>query len=102
VPLSPPQILHDTTWDWTWTATMGSQQLTTWAMVQPKARCHVEMVNTPALYLGCPMSKSWFGDRKVGLVSLTFLLPVFPQRSYCRTLNCVTVTSVLVPNIFSL
>jgi hypothetical protein len=27
---------------------------------------------------------------------------VFPQKSYCRTLNCFTITPLLVHNIFSL
>jgi hypothetical protein len=36
VPLCPPQIPHDLTWDWTRAATVGSQRLTAWAMAWPK------------------------------------------------------------------
>jgi hypothetical protein len=35
VPLGPPQILHDLTWDRTWAAVVGSRQLTSWAMARP-------------------------------------------------------------------
>jgi hypothetical protein len=35
VPLCPPQIPHDLTWAWTRAATVGSRQLTTWAMAWP-------------------------------------------------------------------
>jgi hypothetical protein len=35
VPLCPPQIPHDLTWDRTRTAAVGSQRLTAWAMPRP-------------------------------------------------------------------
>jgi hypothetical protein len=35
VPLCPPQILHDLTWDRTWAAAVGSRRLTAWAMARP-------------------------------------------------------------------
>jgi hypothetical protein len=35
VPLCPPQIPHDLTWDRTRAATVGSRQLTAWAMARP-------------------------------------------------------------------
>jgi hypothetical protein len=35
VPLCPPQIPHDLTWDRTRTAEVGSQRLTAWAMARP-------------------------------------------------------------------
>jgi hypothetical protein len=34
VPLCPPQISHDMTWDWIRAAVVGSQRLTAWAMAQ--------------------------------------------------------------------
>jgi hypothetical protein len=37
VPLCPPQIPHDLTWDRTRTYAVGSQRLTAWAMARP---CH--------------------------------------------------------------
>jgi hypothetical protein len=99
-PLSPPWILPDTTYDWAWA--LRNQWLTTWALVEPKDRCHSEMVNAPALYSGCPIFRSQFRDRNIRLVSLTFLFPVFPQKSCRRTLKCFTITTLLVHNIFSL
>jgi hypothetical protein len=38
VPLCPPQIPHDLTWDRTRAAAVGSQWLTAWAMAQPIIR----------------------------------------------------------------
>jgi hypothetical protein len=38
VPLCPPQILHDLTWDRTRAAAVGSQRLTAWAMARPWLR----------------------------------------------------------------
>jgi hypothetical protein len=35
VPLCPPEIPHNLTWDWTRTAAVGSQRLTAWAMSRP-------------------------------------------------------------------
>jgi hypothetical protein len=35
VPLCPPQISHYINWDQTWATTLGSRQLTTWAVVWP-------------------------------------------------------------------
>jgi hypothetical protein len=35
VPFCPPQIPHDLTWDRTWIAVAGSQQLTAWTMARP-------------------------------------------------------------------
>jgi hypothetical protein len=35
VPLCPPQIPHDLTWDWTLAAAVGSRRLTAWALSQP-------------------------------------------------------------------
>jgi hypothetical protein len=35
VPIFPPQIPHDLTWDRTWAAAMRSRQLTAWAMAWP-------------------------------------------------------------------
>jgi hypothetical protein len=35
VPLYPPQIPHDLTWDRSQTAAVGSQRLTAWAMARP-------------------------------------------------------------------
>jgi hypothetical protein len=35
VPLCPPQISHDLTWDRTRAAVVGSQRLTAWAMARP-------------------------------------------------------------------
>jgi hypothetical protein len=35
VPLCPPQIPHDLTWDRTRAASVGSQRLTAWAMARP-------------------------------------------------------------------
>jgi hypothetical protein len=35
VPLCPPQIPHDLTWDRTRAAAVGSQLLTAWAMARP-------------------------------------------------------------------
>jgi hypothetical protein len=36
VPLCPPQIPHDVTWDRTRAAAVGSQRLTAWAMARPQ------------------------------------------------------------------
>jgi hypothetical protein len=100
LPLSAPWILPDNPG-----LSLGchsGKSVTTWALVQPKARCHSETGNTPALYSGYPIFRSQFRDRKIRLVSLTFLFAVFPQKSYRRTLNCLAVTPLLVPNVFSL
>jgi hypothetical protein len=35
VPICPPQILHDLTWDRTRAAAVGSRRLTAWAMARP-------------------------------------------------------------------
>jgi hypothetical protein len=40
VPLCPPQIPHDLTWDWTRAAAVGSQRLTAWAMARPYVSCY--------------------------------------------------------------
>jgi hypothetical protein len=37
VPLCPPQIPHDLTWDRIRATAVGSQQLTSWAMARPKS-----------------------------------------------------------------
>jgi hypothetical protein len=39
VPLCPPQIPHDLTWDRTRAAAVGSQRLTAWAMARPLCIC---------------------------------------------------------------
>jgi hypothetical protein len=38
VPLCPPHIPHDLTWDRTRAAAVGSQRLTAWAMARPRNR----------------------------------------------------------------
>jgi hypothetical protein len=38
MPLCPPQIPHDLTWDRTRAAAVGSQRLTAWAMARPDLR----------------------------------------------------------------
>jgi hypothetical protein len=41
VPLCPPQIPHELTWDRTRAATVGSQRLTAWAMARPTPEVYV-------------------------------------------------------------
>jgi hypothetical protein len=38
VTLYPPQIPHDLIQAWTWATVIGSWQLMTWAMAQPKLK----------------------------------------------------------------
>jgi hypothetical protein len=54
VPLYPPQIPHDLTWDWTRAAAVGSRQLTAWTV----ARLHANSLSHKgelAVAFWCPM-----------------------------------------------
>jgi hypothetical protein len=60
VSLCPPQIPYDLTWAWTRATTVGSQQLTTWAMAQPKLHVTAQTKNMLCRYLKFKTAKPMF------------------------------------------
>jgi hypothetical protein len=51
VPLCPPQIPHDLTWDRTRAAAVGSQRLTAWTMARPLSRPPAFMLVSTRRYI---------------------------------------------------
>jgi hypothetical protein len=55
MPLCPPQMPHDFSWDRTRTAAVGSQRLTAWAMARPLCVCMSGLTSTHA-----PMCRGFY------------------------------------------
>jgi hypothetical protein len=64
VPLCPPQIPHDLTWDRTRAAAVGSQRLTAWAMARPQLHGYSELLWNEILSMHIPIYLNLFEPRR--------------------------------------
>jgi hypothetical protein len=76
VPLCPPQIPHDLTWDRTRAVAVGSQRLTAWAMARPSSylKAHSCRIIPPTLS-GMESKRRKLIDEKLEEIDATIKLP---------------------------
>jgi hypothetical protein len=73
VPLCPPQIPHDLTWDWTRAAAVGNRRLTAWAMARPSVEGLVSLGSAVRIW-----------DLQSGLQILLYTIELILTTFWCQ------------------